>query len=44
MKKNIGHPFIDFTTEIHLIDELDPDEYMDAEIIKRLQNNFNLKI
>ena len=39
-----GHPFIDFTTEIHLIDELDPDEYMDAEIIKRLQNNFNLKI
>ncbi len=39
-----GHPFIDFTTEIHFIDGLSPDDYRDAEIIKYLQNNFNIQI
>jgi len=39
-----GHAYIYFATEIHLIDELDPDEYRDAEVIKYLQNNFNIEI
>ncbi len=36
-----GHPFIDFTTEICFIDELDPDDYMDAKLIEHLQKNFH---
>ncbi len=36
-----GNPFIAFTTEIHFIDELDPDDYMDAKVIEHLQKNFH---
>ncbi len=36
-----GHPFIDFTTEICFVDELDPDDYIDAKLIEHLQKNFH---
>lgn len=39
-----GYPFIDFTTEIYFIDEFYPQDYMEVEKIKYLQDNFDIQI
>lgn len=39
-----GHPYIDFTTEIYFIDEFYPDDDLEEEKIKYLQDNFHIQI